>query len=502
MLLLGIDIGTTGAKATVFDIDGNIKGVGFQEYGIICNDIGRAEQDAESVWEITKTVIKQAVKDVSGEIKALSVSVQGDAIIPIDKNRNALALTQLGMDYRGISESKFCEEIFGGNNLFRLTGMRPHPLNSLIKILWIKNNQPELYYKTYKFVTYSDFILGKLGSDDIVIDYSMASRTMAFDIKALKWSDEILYRLDIDKEKLAKPVQSGKAVGRISKKLANDLGLNEGVIIVSGGHDQTCAALGSGVIKENIALDSHGTAEVVSTAFNNLRVDSIMYDSFYPCYLHVVPGMYFTFSLNHVGGILLKWFVEGFCHEEVEEAQRTGQSVYDAVIGKIKSDSPSPVFVLPHFNGSGTPTCDLNSKGAILGLTLTTTRHDIAKAVIEALSYELRINIERLKRTGIEINDIRCVGGGARSPIGLQSKADILGIPVSTLKIREAACLGAGMMAGVASGAYNNVNEAASNIIRISDTYYPRANMQDIFNERYCIYSQIYESIKDLMHKI
>ncbi|HVI41996.1 MAG TPA: FGGY family carbohydrate kinase, partial [Anaerovoracaceae bacterium] len=248
MLLLGIDVGTTGAKAAVFNDDGIQMGYAFQEYGIISPQRGYAEQDAELVWNITKEVIKKAITGIGHEIAALSISVQGDAIIPINENREALSYAQLGMDYRGTEETKRCETEFGGRNLFELTGMRPHPLNSLIKILWIKNNDPELYDKTFKFVTYADFILGKLGSDEIVIDYTMASRTMAFDIKKLQWSKEVSDKLDIDIDKLATPVPSGTIVGTIQKGLADELQLNQKALLVAGGHDQTCAALGAGIV--------------------------------------------------------------------------------------------------------------------------------------------------------------------------------------------------------------------------------------------------------------
>lgn len=500
MLLLGIDIGTTGAKAAVFNEDGIQMGYAFQEYGILCPRNGYAEQDAEQVWKITKDVIKKAVAGTGLEITALSVSVQGDAIIPINENRDALSYAQLGMDYRGTEETKYCETVFGGSNLFELTGMRPHPLNSLIKIMWTKNNDPELYGKAFKFVTYADFILGKLGSDEIVIDYTMASRTMAFDLRKLQWSEEVLGKLGIDAGKLAVPVPSGTIVGTIFKELADELQLNPAALLVAGGHDQTCAALGAGIVKDNMALDSHGTAEVISTAFSSLPLNDTMFQSYYPCYIHSVSDMYFTFSLNHTGGILLKWFVENFCGDDVIAAAKAGDQVYNYMIDRMPK-GPSSVMVLPHFNGSGTPTCDLDAKGAFLGLTMSTSRYDIAKAILEALSYEIRLNLENMKTIGIDIKQLLCVGGGARSPVGLQNKADILGIPVSSLKIREAACLGAAMLAGTAAGVYNDPKDAAK-IVRLSETYYPSEPIRQVYNNKYCIYSQLYDKLKEIQQGI
>jgi xylulokinase len=283
MLLMGIDVGTTGAKAAVFDEAGSQRGYGFQEYGVSCPGPGLAEQDAEEVWRVTKRVMAEAAARSGPDIAALALSVQGDAVIPAGRDRRALAPAQLGMDYRGTAEAGYAESVFGGPWLFRHTGMRPHPLNSLVKILWIKNHRPELFEKTWKFTTYADYILGKLGSDDMVIDYTMASRTMALDLRAKAWSVPLLEGLGIPPEKLSSVIPSGRAAGRLPASLAGELGIRAGAMIVSGGHDQTCAALGAGIAGENMALDSHGTAEVVSTAFSRPRLDDLMYESFYPC---------------------------------------------------------------------------------------------------------------------------------------------------------------------------------------------------------------------------
>ncbi|MDR2480075.1 MAG: hypothetical protein LBD48_12285 [Treponema sp.] len=506
MLVMGIDVGTTGAKAAVFDEKGNQRGYGFEEYGIHCPRSGWAEQDGEEVWNSTKRVIAQSVAECGGRegragIAALSLSVQGDAVIPLDHNRNALGPAQLGMDYRGAEEAAYLAELFGGHWLFQHTGMRAHPLNSLVKIVWLLKNDPGLFEKAQKLVTYADFIMAKLGSDDIVIDKTMASRTMALELDSGKWSPAILEKLSIDPDKLGVPVPSGTVVGRLSSPLASELGIRAGALLVAGGHDQSCAALGAGIIDETTALDSHGTAEVVSAAFFSPRTDDCMYESFYPCYFHTVPGMYCTFALNHTGGILLKWFVEQFCHADAEEAKRNGERLYELVLGKENSGKPSPVIVLPHFNGSGTPSCVTSAKGAILGLTMTTTRHDVARAVNEALSFELKINLQTMEKAGIGVKRLRCAGGGARSPLGLQSKADITGLPFSTLKIREAACLGAAILAGIAAGVWKNTGEAAG-IIETGDTYYPNQENVRLYNERFDIYRQIYDTltIKKLIH--
>ncbi len=501
MHLLGLDVGTTGTKAVVFDLEGNIKGYGFREYGMICESPGQAEQDSRLVWQLTREVIRQAVSESgTGDIKALSLSVQGDAIIPVDGNCRPLYHALLGMDYRPFSQAERCEALFGGKRLFEMTGMRPHPLNSLMKIMWLKDNEPEIFGKTYKFMTYADFILSKLGAPP-VIDYTMASRTMAFELAKKKWSGKILETVGIAEESLSIPVQSGEVVGEINPSLAEELGLPKGMLLVAGGHDQTCAALGAGVIRENIAIDSHGTAEVVSSAFNEPRLSDLMYHSFYPCYCHTKRDMYFTFSLNHIGGLLLKWYRDNLGTAELLQAEEKEISAYDLIVGKT-APGPSPVLVLPHFNGSGTPWCDLESKGAMLGLTMATTRHDIAKGILDSLTYELRINIERMKEAGIAIHDLRCVGGGARSPVWLQIKADVTGCKVSTLKVREAACLGAAILAGTAAGAYSSVDEGVGCSVSIKDEYLPDPVMKTLYEEKYFIYRDVYDTLKAINKKL
>lgn len=501
MHILGLDVGTTGAKAVVFDLGGNIIGYGFHEYDVICEKPGYAEQEPEKVWELTKLVIKQAISQSKvKDIKALSLSVQGDAVIPVDENINPLHNTLLGMDYRSVKQGEECSKLLGEKELFNTTGMRPHPMNSLTKILWFKEKTPDIYKKTYKFMTYADFILAKLGAEP-VIDYTMASRTMAFNIIEKKWDIGILNKLGIDINLLSKAVPSGEVVGEINPSVAQELGVSGNMLLVTGGHDQTCAALGAGVIEENIAIDSHGTAEVLSTAFNKPMVNDLMYDGYYPCYCHVKKDMYFTFALNHIGGILLKWYRDNLGYAEVLEAEHLGIGAYQLMEEKAPR-GPSTVMVLPHFNGSGTPWCDLDSKGAMLGLTMATTRHDIVKGILDSLTYELRINIETMKKAGIKIDELRSVGGGAKSPIWLQIKADVTGCKVATLKVREAACLGAAILAGYAAGGYSSIDEGVRRTVSLKDIYLPDTTSSKLYDEKYGVYKEIYDTLKNINKKL
>ncbi|HHV97482.1 MAG TPA: hypothetical protein GXX37_13635 [Clostridiaceae bacterium] len=307
--------------------------------------------------------------------------------------------------------------------------------------------------------------------------------------------------IEIEKGLLSKAVPSGEIVGELNPSLAEEFGLAKGVFIVTGGHDQTCAALGAGIVKENLAVDSHGTAEVLSTAFNKPMLNDFMYNGYYPCYCYVKKDMYFTFSLNHVGGLLFRWYRDNLGYQEVVEAEKLGVSAYQLMEQKAPK-GPSSVLILPHFNGSGTPWCDLDSKGAILGLTMSTTRHDIVKGILDSLAYELRINVEAMRKAGIKVDELIAVGGGARSPIWLQIKADVIGCRVSTLKVREAACLGAAILAGTAVGAYASVDEAVERTVKIKDIYEPDEKLVALYNEKYNIYKDIYDTIKGISRRL
>ena len=497
MKLIGLDVGTTGCKAIVFDADGQILGQGFREYGVVCDAPGKAEQDAEQVWSLTRDALRMAIQQAGvQDIRALSVSVQGDAIIPVDRDFQALHPAILGMDYRSAPQSDNCATLCGAFALFQQTGMRPHPMNSLTKVLLLRELAPEVFRRTWKMVTYADFILGKLGGE-AAIDYAMASRTMAFELATHRWSRTIHQALGLDENMWSRAVPSGEPMGTLRRAVAEDLGLSADLLLVAGGHDQTCASLGAGAARPGKAVISTGTAEVLSTVFDRPVLSAAMFDSFYPCYLHVIPGMFFTFSLNHIGGIALRWWRDNFARPEAQEADRQGIDAY-ALIDRQLPEGMSPVMFLPHLNGSGTPKCDLRSKGAIVGLTLGTTRADIAKAALEGLTFELLMNLETMATCGIPVRELVAVGGGAKSAPWLQLKADILNRPLRTLRCGEAACLGAAMLAGVAAGVYPSLEAATAQCVHYESEFHPRAERVSAYAERYTEYQQLYPALRDI----
>lgn len=501
MHLLGLDVGSTGCKAVVFDIGGNIVGSAFKEYDIDTDNTGKAVQNAENIWDISSSTIRKAVASFDkADIKAMAVSVQGDSAIPVDKDCKAIGDAILGMDYRCAGNAALLAEKLGDFKLFSKTGMRSHPINAAVKAVWLKERYPEQYEKADKIVTYADYILGKLGAD-LVMDFTMASRTGVFDLEKRGWSADLIAAFGLDEDKFSKAMPSGEVVGKISPASAELTGLNVETLLVTGGHDQACAGIGAGLIEEGPALLSTGTAEVLSAAFHQPKLTKEMYDSFYPCYIHGKPDMYFTFALNHVGGLLLKWYRDNLGLPEARDAAKTGSDPYEAILEKVP-EGPSRLMVLPHFNGSGTPTCDVNSRGAIVGLTVASTRHDIVRAILESQTYELKINMDAMNAAGVPVSDLIAAGGGAKSPLWLQIRADVLNCPVRTLRIREAACLGAAILAGKGAGAYSSLKEGVKATVFFEKEYLPNPAMVGKYREKFETYRELYPSLKGFNEKL
>jgi len=283
--------------------------------------------------------------------------------------------------------------------------------------------------------------------------------------------------------------------------VAKELGLPKETLVVTGGHDQPCGALGAGVIKPGITMDAIGTVECITPAFQKPVINRKMLSNRFCCYPHVVPNQYVTVAFNFTGGSLLRWYRDQFGEKEVEIAQKTGQDVYDSLVQKI-SKEPSSLFILPHFTTTGTPYFDHHSRGAILGLALATTKPEVTKAILEGISYEIRLNIELLAQSGISVQEIRAIGGGAKSDIWLQIKSDLFGRKILSLNVTEAASLGVALLAGWAVGEYKSLEEAVKQTVKIKKTFQPNLKNKRIYDQKFKIYRQIYPLLKDLNHQI
>lgn len=497
MGLLGLDIGTSGCKATIIDYEGNIMGQAYKEYSLLSPKQGWQELNPKNVWCSVKEVIVRALSGYKGEkIKAISVSSFGEAATPIDKNGKVLYNSPIYIDPRGIDEATYLENALGFEKVLNISGTSIHSMYTICKVMWLKKHMPDVFNNTWKFLLFADFILFKLGAKPHT-DYSLAARTMAFDVVNKKWSSEILAAAGVSEEKFGEPVQSGTIVGEILPHIANELGLPKGVFLVSGGHDQPCAALGAGVIKGNIAVDGLGTTECITPTFDSPVISAKMAQSGFACVPHVIKDMYVTYAFTFTSGSILKWYRDNFGFEYKKEASETGINIYDILIEKA-SKEPSDIFILPHFAGAATPYMDTEAKGAIVGLSINTKSTDIIKGILEGITYEMMVNFEKLDDAGIKVDELRTVGGLAKSEKFLQLKADMMGKKVVSLNVSEAGTLGVAILAGTASGVYKSMEDAIDKLVKKKKEFYPDDKLHQIYREKFETYKKIYPSVKNI----
>lgn len=499
--LIGLDVGTTGCKAVLFDLDGALLASASREYGVDLPHPGWAEQDIEAVWRLALESMAEAIA-VAGvrEVAAIGLSVHGEAVTPVDASGHPLRPTILGMDTRTDTQNDWLRERFGGKALFQKTGMPIHTVNTLPKLLWIREHEPHVWAAADKFLLVEDFLIARM-TGQAVISECLASRTQLYDLEAGAWDVEILAALELTPNRLAEVAPSGTQVGRLSPELTDRLGLSSAPGIVTGGHDQACGALGVGLTEPGLAMVSTGTAEVVEVALPTPVVSEALYEGNISIYRATVPSLFLAMALNHSGGLALRWFRDGFCEPQSARAAKTGGDAYDLILAGASAD-PSGLLVLPHFAGAGTPTFDTASKGAILGLTFSTSRGDLANAILEGLTYELRLNLDLLRDGGVAIDVLRAIGGGARSRLWLQLKADITGIPVITPRITEAAAFGAALLAGTGAGLFPSAAEAAERFLELTDTYQPDPSRHEAYSRQYELYREVYPALAPISHQL
>mgnify|MGYP006284553865 CR=1 FL=1 len=501
MSVIGLDLGTTACKAIAVNRQGSIIANASIEYTPVKTKEGYVELDPVNVWECVKIVLRQIAGQTDKDpAEALSISALGDTITPLDSQFNPTYNSLLAFDNRSVEETNTIGRELGKEWLFQKTGMPLHTSYSAFQILWLKNKKPSVFSQTKKFLCYEDYIFAKLGLKEPVISYADAGRTMLFNLKSKKWQPEILSVCGIDASYLAKPVQSGTPVGKINPSVARDIGFSQdNIILVSGGHDQTCGALGSDVYKQGSLLDSMGTVECLVMSFDQPVLKEKMMDSDLCCYAHCYPDKYVSIGMILTGGASFGWYKNQFGFEDGVLAKKNNRNIYEEMISKFKPE-PSRLFFIPHLSGSGTPRMNPRAKGTLYGLTLGTDKYDIGKSVLEGLNFEIKLNIDIIESLGIsKVKEIKCISGGARSAFWLQLKADILNKTVLASEFADAPVMGAAILAGYGAGFFNTLSEGIAATTSKWRSFYPDekrvAQYQSHYQDYCCIRDLVSENL-------
>jgi xylulokinase len=500
MSLLGIDVGTTGCKAIVFSEEGQPHASAYEEYDIQRPQPGWSELDARDVWEKVQRVVRSVATASTGDpIRALAVSSLGEAMVPVTEDRRIIGPSLLNDDVRGEEYLEHLSEVLPNERLYSINGNTLGNHYGLTKLLWVKEHQPSLFERASKFLLWGSFVPYMLGGEPVV-DFSLANRTLLFDIDNKSWSSELLDCAGIEDSKLPGTAPSGTQIGTISAAMADELGLPRDVALVAGAHDQCANALGCGAIEEHGAMLGMGTYLCLAPVFAQRPDTSLMIERGLNTEHHAAPERFVTFIYNQ-GGSLLKWYRDTFAARDRENARNAGVDIYAYLIAEVPTDLSS-VIVLPHFTATGPPEFIADSCGVIGGLRTSTSRGDILKGIMEGTIFYIRECVESLPETGIGITNIHAVGGGSKSDVWVQICADILNRTLTRPKLTEAGALGAAILAGVGVDAYGSMEEGAAAAVRPERQFEPDPEMRKRYDVRFEQYRRLWPLTKDYLRDI
>ncbi len=497
MIALGLDIGTTAVKAIAFDERGQQLASAHREYPLQRPKPGYYELDSRHMSKAIREVIRGVAESVGlGSIRAIASSALGEAVLPIDSKGNPLYNTVVALDHRATEQAQALAAMIDPSAFFRLTGQSLHPIATICKILWWRDREPEIFDRAGKFLCWNDMLAVLLGIDP-GISPSLAARTGLYDLRQGGWSERLLDLAHLKEDQLARVVPAGRVVDRVSAAAAELLGLARDCVYVSGGWDQVCAALGCGAVEEGIVVNSMGSTDSLNATYVGINTTDPMLEAHFTCTPAVAQDLYCTNAFSLSGGNLLTWFRDHLDTERAERLTEAGKDYFaELVADALRSESP--VMVLPHFSGSGTPHMDPHSRGAMIGLSLATTRRDIALGIIEGIAQEMALNLEALEQAGIPVRQLYVGGGGARSHELVQLRADVFNRSVTPLRVEEAGCLACGMLGMCALEPSIRVEQLVLSWVRTGAIVAPRTERAASYHSSRKSYASLYSALRPL----
>lgn len=488
MISLGIDIGGTGCKCVAFSDQGEQLALSYEEYPLAA---GTVNLPPEILCQSVFHVIRATRDKLSGkgDIAAITVSSFGESFVALDAAGNPLDNIRM---YFGNSESdafNVLVERVGAEKFMNICRILPDSAYSLAKMLYTKGIAAR---PIWKFLFIAGFLCYRL-SGKAAADVSLACRSLLYDVKKRCWSDELLGEAGIREDQLPKVVQPGTALGRILPEIAAELGLPETTLVVMGAHDQIVNALGAGVQHAGDAVDTSGTCECVTPLFVEIPESTDFLRDNFACVPYLDGRGYVTYAYNISSGSVVRWFRDALAYHMKENKR----SVYDVLNGACPTQ-PTNLMVLPFLQGmGGTPDVNPNMTGLIAGLTTQTRLPDIYRAVLEGITFEIRYNQEKLADNGVTIQRMLACGGGAKSKIWLQIKADILGCDIIPTQAEETGAMGSAIL-GFAALLRTSPLEIAPRFWKYGEPIRPNNVNREIYSRRYALYKQLRAFYKEI----
>jgi xylulokinase len=483
--ILIIDVGTTSIKISLFDSCLNIIDVYSEEYQLITKD-QRIEFDALIYWMIIKKGIRFLTSKYSTlEVKAISVTTQGETLIPVDQQGNPLSNAIIWMDHRADQQALFIKSKISALSFYQITGIPSiNGYCPLSKLLWFKEESNEIYQKAQYFLSLEDFIVYQL-TKIFISEKSLMSTTGYFNLLTDTLWDDVFEHLDLDPRKIPYLNECGEEIGKIREELHKELGLSKNTIVYSGIMDQVSSALGSGNIEPGMITETTGTALCIGLT---LTQDPSLKTIGIARYRHYEAKKELILAVSMTAGMALKWFKDQFCQEEINKAKLENYSVYDLLDQQVSVSPPlsNGVVFLPYLEGSLQPLENEQLRGAFLNIGLKSTKNDFTRALYEGVAYMLRENIDLMKKLyQLEFEEIISIGGGSHSMIWNQIKADVCQCRIKTLNNGETTALGTAILCAVKLGYYDSLEEAIEKCVKQKDQFDLNITLKEKYQEGY-----------------
>lgn len=487
--LLGVDIGTSSCKTALFDPEGKAAAQGGREYPVSYPRTGWAEQDPEDWWNGACRAIREMIARSGvnpAEIAGIGVDGQSWSAVALDREGEVLCPTPIWTDTRSEAACREAADRLTEEKLFGLCGNPAQPGYTWPKILWYRDNRPEVFARTEKILQSNSYIVYRM-TGEITQDLSQGYGLACFDMRKGRWDSEACRMLGIPEKFLPEIVPCHQVVSRLTKEAAEAAGLKEGIPVVAGGLDAACGTLGAGVVSPGQTQEQGGQAGGMSICIDRYAADPRLILGF-----HVVPGKWLLQGGTTGGGGALKWLRETICPE-----------LSFAEMSELAEQAPAGsggVTFLPYMAGERSPLWNPKACGVFFGLDFSTTRAQMIRACMEGVAYALRHNLETAEAAGARADTLRAMGGSANSRVWTQIKADITGHRIEVPASDTATTLGAAILAGVGTGVYGSFEEAARRTVRVRKTFAPDPDTQEVYGKGYETYRKLYPALEEIMN--